>query len=202
MAVEWIPPRRPEGLRALLSPAPAPAHDVGKFSLHSSILPVAPATARQRDKLPAPSKPHVHARMSAIRSLTQVRSGRQAGRQASRQAGRQAGNKTSRPAHRSASNGAPREPPIKECWSQDNLLGPVPGTTRGASQCRQDIASTDDDDGTTDHMTGRPLTRRDVWTSRHQRRVSRRCWPTTETGLTDTRMQVDGRRQHAHAHVM
>ena len=31
MAVEWIPPRRPEGLRALLSPAPAPAHDVGKF---------------------------------------------------------------------------------------------------------------------------------------------------------------------------
>ena len=89
MAVEWIPPRRPEGLRALLSPTPAPAHDVGKFSLHSSILPVAPATARQRDKLPAPSKPPVHARMSAIRMLTQVRSGRQAGRQASRQAGRQ-----------------------------------------------------------------------------------------------------------------
>ena len=118
-----------------------------------------------------------------------------------RQAGRQAGIKTSRPAHRSASTGAPRKPPIKECWSQDNLLSSVPGTTRGASQCRQDIASTDDD-GTTDHMTGRPLTRRDVWTSRHQRRVSRRCWPTTETGLTDTRMQVDGRRQHAHAHVM
>ena len=31
MAGERIPPRRPEGLRALLSPTPAPAHDVGKF---------------------------------------------------------------------------------------------------------------------------------------------------------------------------
>ena len=157
MAVEWIPPRRPEGLRALLSPAPAPAHDVGKFSLHSSILPVAPATARQRDKLPAPSKPHVHARISAIRLLTQVRSGRQVGRQAFRKTTTM----TSRPAHHRTSISAPWEPPIKECWSQDNLLGSVRAEhpPHGASQYRQDpVIDSDwtDDDGTRHHIP-RPI---------------------------------------------